>query len=80
MKNPIYFLGLPLIIISCSTPFSDNAASKAASDLIAPEEVGLISDSLNLIDSHIQWAIDSQFIAGGVALVARDNKITCCVN
>ncbi len=41
----------------------------------SPKEVGMISDSLDLIKEHIQWAINGEYIAGGVAIVSKDNQI-----
>jgi len=72
LRKHIYFA---LIISSCAAPPTNSSVSKDSANLTAPEEVGLISDSLNLIEEHIQWAIDSQYVAGGLALVAKDNKI-----
>jgi len=62
------------ILLSCQSPKGENE-NQALIETASPESVGLIADSLDVIRDHIQWAIDSQYIAGGVALVARDGKI-----
>jgi len=75
MTRLILIILLAAIIQACQSPSKENNVGENAIEYVAPEEVGMISDSLQLIKKHIQWAIDSQFIEGGVALVARNGKI-----
>ena len=69
---PVYTL--LLFVISCTAPGAKEQ-TQTALGVAVPEEVGLIADSLDLIEEHLQWAMDSQFVAGGVALVYRNGKI-----
>lgn len=71
IRNSLCFL-VTLFAISCRTAVPEEGSTI---QIVAPAEVGLRGDSLDRIREHIQWAIDSQFIAGGVALVAREGKI-----
>ena len=77
MKNRILYFLVLATISSCNTPSKDSTDSdtSTSSQNITPESLGLNSDSLALIENHFQWAMDSSFIAGGVALVAKNNQI-----
>ncbi len=68
-------IALIVLLYSCNQSSSRNSDSSESSTLSNPESVGMISDSLDNIEKHVQWAIDSQFISGGVALVARNDEI-----
>lgn len=74
MIRKLPLLALAVALISCQAEKMENE-TVVASDVVNPESVGLVADSLDRIREHIQWAIDSQYIAGGVALVARHGKI-----
>lgn len=63
MKNILLIL-LLFTTFACTRPVDTKS-----------ETAVILVDSLALIEDHLQWAIDSQFIAGGVALIAKDNKI-----
>ncbi len=65
-----------VLLVSACQPLSDQTQKEELplSEEVLPAEVGMIADSLELIGSHIQMAIDSQWIAGGVALIARKGK------
>lgn len=71
-----FLLFLSIAIVACQ-PQSDSAQQEELPlfEEALPAEVGMIMDSLDLIVSHMQLAIDSQWIAGGVALIARHGKI-----
>ncbi len=74
MKKLLVYCVLLVIAISCSAPGAKEQ-QRSALDIVAPEEAGMIADSLDLIEEHLRWAIDSQFVAGGVALVYRNGQI-----
>ena len=69
------FVLLFVFSISCQTSDRSKSGQAAELDLVNPEEVGMIRDSLAQIRELLRWAVDSQYVAGGVALVARDDKI-----
>ncbi len=71
MKAVLFLL---LLLSACSAPAND-ASIESLFPAVAPKQVGLSSDSLALIENHLQWAMASELIAGGVALVARESKI-----
>lgn len=73
MFSRLTFFFIAGTLLCCQLSKTENALT--GPEIVSPGEVGLIADSLDLIRDHIQWAIDSQYIAGGVALVARDGKI-----
>ena len=72
MKHVLPYLCL-LSIFACSAPAE--TISENNFPTVEPSTVGMNADSLALLDPYMKWAIDSQFIAGGVMLVAKDNKI-----
>lgn len=74
MRSKLLCLLFTGVVLSCQAPKEENE-TLALAETASPESAGLIADSLDLIRDHIQWAIDSQYIAGGVALVARAGKI-----
>src|SRR5688572_29433123 len=74
MRSKLLCLFFTGVVLSCQAPKEENE-TLALAETASPASVGLIADSLDLIRDHIQWAIDSQYIAGGVALVARAGKI-----
>ena len=75
MNRTLTFISI-LILASCR-PQTDQAHTEEVQlfEEVSPADVGMLVDSLELIGPHIRMAIDSQWIAGGVALVARHGKI-----
>lgn len=74
MRN--IFILLAFVIASCSTPESSNdILSEPVLPPGDPMAYGLDQEEINEIASHIQGAIDSSYISGAVALIARDDKI-----
>ncbi len=63
---------LGLLTISCTdTKNPDEQPLKTAD----PLSYGLDQQEINDIENHIKWAIDSSYIAGAVALIAKEDKI-----
>ncbi|WP_339657004.1 serine hydrolase domain-containing protein [uncultured Maribacter sp.] len=62
------------LIISCASR-SDSKDSKPVLSIADPLEYGLDQEEIDQIEEHVQWAIDSAFISGAVALIAREDKI-----
>lgn len=63
------------MVAACSPPSITEKAGNPTLQAARPEEVGLSSDSLNNISPFLQEYIDSAYIAGGVVLISRDNKV-----
>lgn len=62
------------IIFSCA----DRSGSKNQTPILQsadPMEYGLDEEEMEQIEAHIQWAIDSAYISGAVAVIARVDKI-----
>ncbi len=68
-------IALILLVLTSNLTYSQTTELAPYLTKTSPEEVGMVSDSLNLIKEHIQWAINGEYIAGGVALIAKDNQI-----
>lgn len=72
--RPLATLLIIALIFSCAS----RSDSKDASPLLPevdPLAYGLDQEEINQIEGHVQWAIDSAFISGAVALIARNDKI-----
>ncbi len=75
MKKILFPLLLVLFFTGCQPVAPDEAMRLSLVEEARPEDVGFHPDSLALIDTFIQAAVDSQWIAGGVALVAAQGKV-----
>ncbi len=65
-----------IIIVSCANPDSTGSSdTESPLTLANPVEYGLDAGEITAIEDHIQWAIDSSYISGGVALIAKNDKI-----
>lgn len=73
MRSLTAFL-IVVLIFSCRSS-SDSKDSKPVLSTADPLEYGLDQEEIEQIEAHVQWAIDSAFISGAVALIARDDKI-----
>ena len=62
MKHIFIALLFAAIIQACQTSTKESNLNESPIVYASPEEVGMSSDSLELIKKHIQWAIDSQFM------------------
>lgn len=75
MKLLIPFV-IILFIVSCTNQAQEDAADTpvvlSAAD---PGEYGLDTSELKAISDHIQLAIDSQYISGAVAMIAKDDRV-----
>lgn len=73
-------LSLLLIFIACTndrSPYKSNENLKSANGLVntEPEKVGMSGDRLSRIDIVIQQYIDSNWIPGATAIIARHGRI-----
>ena len=69
-------LAFVIVMAACSSQESSNSSNPEPVLSVAnPGDFGLDSEEIADIESHIQWAIDSSFISGAVALIAKDDKI-----
>lgn len=67
---------LLLLIYACNKPTTDEAPpTKYEFTTVAPDEAGFSVDSLAKLDGLLQASVDSQWVAGSVALIAKDGKI-----
>ena len=76
MKN-LLPIGALVCIFACSAPDTTNETTSESAVLSQadPAAYGLDANELEAIDNHIKWAIDSQYISGAVAMVAKDDHI-----
>ncbi len=73
-----YLLSFTLCILLFSCINQTDSASLAESELLAaadPVEYGLDPDETEAIANHIQWALDSQYIGGAVAMIAKNDRV-----
>ncbi len=67
---------LLLILFSCSAPeTTDSPEEIVILPSADPAAYGLDADEISAITNHIQWAIDSQYISGAVAIVAKNDEV-----
>lgn len=69
---PLAFL---LLLFSCNSPAAEENETPAILSPADPAEYGLMPDEVDAIENHIQWALDSQFIAGAVVIVAKEDRV-----
>jgi CubicO group peptidase (beta-lactamase class C family) len=72
------FISIAIILISfsCSNPTpEDTADTQAVLSVADPVEYGLEVSELEAISDHIQMAIDSQYISGAVAMIAKGDRV-----
>ena len=74
MRNTLY-LYLILIFAACGNAKTDLPVANAELPVARAEDAGLNTDSLNRLEPYMQQFIDSSYIAGGVVLVSRNNKV-----
>lgn len=74
MKH-LFFLSSALCIIALACNPPQPITEESWPPVAAPEAVGMSADTLVLIEQLLQQAIDSQKIAGGVALIARNDQV-----
>lgn len=72
MNSPKHLIYLLFLAFACTQAPKERAQTLTKS---TPEEAGMISDTLNKIIPHLQYYMDSAYIAGGVVLIAKDNKL-----
>lgn len=73
MNRP--FLSLFTLLLFACTPQGSQEKTEEVLPVVVPEAVKMNPDTLDLIEDHIRWALDSQFISGAVALIVKDNKV-----
>ena len=64
-----------LLLAGCQTAPPEEMGSLPFVEEVSPELAYFSPDSLLLIEEHLQAAVDSLWIAGGVALVASQGKV-----
>jgi len=72
--KPTALLLIAAIVFSCSTRSGSEDTDPVLSSA-DPLDYGLDQEEIDQIESHVQWAIDSAFISGAVALIAREDQI-----
>lgn len=75
MMRITLYLYLTLIIAACGNAKTDLPVANAELPVARAEDAGLNTDSLNRLAPYMQQFIDSSYIAGGVVLVSRNNKV-----
>ncbi len=73
MRTATAFFIMVLIFSCKSRP--DAKDSEPVLSIADPLEYGLDEEEIAQIETHVQWAIDSAFISGAVALIAKEDKI-----
>ncbi len=68
-----YVLLVAMLMLSCSESVREEKAELLPN--ADPAAFGLDTEEIAAIEDHVQWAIDSQFISGAVALIAKEDKI-----
>ena len=71
--RPRFLLLLSLCLLACTA--TRRLAAPADFAAVSPARVGMSPDSLARIDGLLQLAVDSQWVSGAVALVARQGQI-----
>ena len=72
----LYIFPTVLLLVSCSgRQSSESSVSQPVLPIGNPLDFGLNDEEISAIEDHIQWAIDSSYVTGAVALIAKNDTI-----
>jgi CubicO group peptidase (beta-lactamase class C family) len=69
------YIFLLLALSGCAQSLIKTESGKNSLDYAKPSKVGMIADSLELVEPFVQKFIDSSYLAGAVVMVSKNNKI-----